>query len=210
MSFGKGLRTPLLIRLLSLYLQLNVEEDFYFLTDPEQFIYSHWPHQTIWQFLPRKISLLEFQELPFVKPAFFKTGIQLGWTEKPIIRANHGVASWTLKNPKPLKLAYKVTLQGVTKTSFRNKLPDLKWCVYQESKVDETKIVFRAPKAGTYLCKFYAKGLEPEDQNKHLTEIVEYKVEVKEPAVDAAELPPCSHTVWGPGIKARKVITVTI
>lgn len=76
---------------------------------------------------------------------------------------------------------------------------------FQESKVDETKFVFRAPKAGSYVCKLYAKSLEPEHVDKHLTEIVEYVVQVREPAPDAAPLPQCIHTVWGPGIRSRKV-----
>lgn len=182
---------------------VNVEDDIYFLTDPEQFIYSHWPHQTEWQFLPRKISLSEFEELPFVKPYYFKTSVTLGWTEKPVIRANHGVVTWTLKNAKPLKFGYKVIADNPE--NERNKGLDLKMCMYQESKFDETNFIFRSPKAGTFIIKFYAKGLEPEDQSKHLTEIVEYRVEVKEPAPDAAPLPPCSHTVWGPGIRSKKL-----
>lgn len=186
------------------FLQISIEDDFYFLTDPEQFIYSHWPHQTEWQFLPRKISLSEFEELPFVKPHFFRSHVQLGWTEKPIIRANHGVVTWTLKNRKPVKFAYKIISLNNTNENNKKEI-DLKTYVYQESKTDETKIVFRAPKSGSYLCKFYAKSMEPEVQSKHLTEIVEYKVEVKEPAADAAPLPQCSHTVWGPGVKSRKV-----
>lgn len=182
---------------------VNVEDDFYFLTDPEHFIYSHWPHQIEWQFLQRKISLSEFEELPFVKPYYFKTNITLGWTEQPVIHSHHGVITWTLKNAKPLKFGYKVFLADNGTGKYKG--PDLKTCMYQESKVDETKFVFRSPKSGTYICKFYAKSLEPEDVNKHLTEIVEYRIEVKEPAPDAAPLPQCTHTVWGPGIKSRKL-----
>ena len=141
-----------------------------------------------------------------MKPHFFRSHVQLGWTEKPIIRTNHGVTTWTLKNNKPVKFAYKII--SLNNTNNKKDI-DLKTCVYQETKPDETRIVFRAPKAGTYLCKFYAKSLEPEVQSKHLTEIVEYKVEVKEPAHDAAPLPQCSHTVWGPGIKSRKVTNVS-
>ncbi|WAR21226.1 HIL-like protein [Mya arenaria] len=186
---------------------VNVEDDFYFLTDPEQFIYSHWPHQTEWQFLPRKFSLSEFEELPFVKPYYFRTGVQLGWTERPIIRATHGVVTWTLKNAKPLKFGYKVIRdkEDSNSNNSRNRCPDLKTCVYQESKVDETRFVFRAPKTGRFTVKFYAKSLEQEDVVKNLTEIVEYLVDVQEPASDAAPLAPCSYTSWGPGVKSRKL-----
>lgn len=190
------------------WFQVNVEDDFYFMTDPENFIYSHWPHQTEWQFLQRKISLSEFEDLPFVKPYYFKTNVTLGWTEKPVIRTNHGVVTWTLRYAKPLKFGYK--LIPVTEENKPYKGPDLKTTLYQETKVDETRFVFRAPKSGTYICKFYAKSLEPEDAKKHLTEIVEYRIEVKEPAPDAAPLPQCIHTVWGAGIRARKVILDTL
>ncbi|KAH3705558.1 hypothetical protein DPMN_080635 [Dreissena polymorpha] len=66
----------------------------------------------------------------------------------------------------------------------------------QESKVDETKFVFRAPRVGFYTVKIHANSLEPSDANTNLTEIVEYLVEVREPAPDAAPLPPCSDMVW--------------
>ena len=190
-----------------LVFQVSVEDDFYFLTDPEQFIYSHWPHQTEWQFLPRKYSLSEFEDLPFVKPYFFKTGVQLCWKEKPIIRASNGVVAWTLKNAKPLKFGFKVIAKDTGNNSPRNNNnpADLKACLYQESKVDETKFVFRAPKVGLFTVKFYAKSLEAEDYGKNLTEIVEYLVDVREVAVDAGPLPACSNVVWGPGIRCRKV-----
>ncbi|KAL3864344.1 hypothetical protein ACJMK2_006035 [Sinanodonta woodiana] len=178
-------------------------EDFYFLTDPDQFIYSHWPHQQEWQFLNRQISLSEFEELPFVKPHFFKCNIHLGWTKMPIIYANHGIASWNIKTSKPIRLGCKiVSVNGPVNVK---KDVDLRTLILQESRPDETKFSFRAPKAGTYIFKIFAKLLDSDDTTSTLKEIVEYKLVAKEPAEDAMPLPPCAHNIWGPGSRARKL-----
>jgi hypothetical protein len=53
-------------------LQVYEYDDFYFLTDPEQLVYSHWAHKKEWQLLVQPISLEDFQNLPLVKSYFFK------------------------------------------------------------------------------------------------------------------------------------------
>lgn len=55
--------------------QVYEYDDFYFLTDPEQLIYSHWAHRSEWQLLVRPITLADFENLPLVKSYFFKCGM---------------------------------------------------------------------------------------------------------------------------------------
>jgi len=50
-------------------------EEHYFLTEPEEFIYGHYPDATRWQLLDRPVSLSEFERLPDLKPAFFQNGL---------------------------------------------------------------------------------------------------------------------------------------
>ncbi|GBO45381.1 Hillarin [Araneus ventricosus] len=47
-------------------------DDHYFLTDPKEFIYEFFPLQQEWQLLKVPITLLEFEELPFVRSLFFR------------------------------------------------------------------------------------------------------------------------------------------
>lgn len=65
--FSRLLSPPLLQRF----------DDFYFLTDPEEFIYTHFPDEDRWQLLDAPISLEEFEKRVFKTSAFFTMGLRL-------------------------------------------------------------------------------------------------------------------------------------
>jgi transglutaminase/protease-like cytokinesis protein 3 len=46
-------------------------DEFYFITDPEDHIYQHFPDDPKWQLLECPITLTEFINLPIVKSPFF-------------------------------------------------------------------------------------------------------------------------------------------
>ncbi len=50
--------------------------DYYFLTLPEELIYSHFPKDQQWQLLSRKVTLDEFEKSIYVKWTFFELGMQ--------------------------------------------------------------------------------------------------------------------------------------
>lgn len=50
---------------------------FYFLTPPDQLIYSHLPTDNHWQLLQEPVSAAQFAFLPRVRPAFFEHGLVL-------------------------------------------------------------------------------------------------------------------------------------
>jgi transglutaminase/protease-like cytokinesis protein 3 len=47
-------------------------DEFYFITDPEDHIYQHFPDDPKWQLLECPITLTEFINLPIVKSPFFR------------------------------------------------------------------------------------------------------------------------------------------
>lgn len=52
-------------------------DDFYFLTDPEDFVHSHFPDEKEWQLLDTPLSLEDFERGVFKTSAFFSLGLQL-------------------------------------------------------------------------------------------------------------------------------------
>lgn len=52
-------------------------DDFYFLTDPEELIDSHFPDEEKWQLLDTPIPLEEFGRRVFKTSAFFTMGLRL-------------------------------------------------------------------------------------------------------------------------------------
>ena len=49
--------------------------DFFFLTDPEAFIYTHLPEDSKWQLLPKKVTAKDFEMLPYLRERFFDMGV---------------------------------------------------------------------------------------------------------------------------------------
>ena len=52
-------------------------QDHYFLTPPESFILDHLPEDERWQLINQPISLREFEDYLFLKPAFFRYGLSV-------------------------------------------------------------------------------------------------------------------------------------
>jgi hypothetical protein len=49
----------------------QMADDFFFLVDPADLIYTHYPEETRWQLLATPVGLAAFERLPVVYPAFF-------------------------------------------------------------------------------------------------------------------------------------------
>ncbi|KAG7235783.1 hypothetical protein INR49_002170 [Caranx melampygus] len=77
-SFVKRTSSELSLKpVCSLHLLPPRFDDFYFLTDPEEFIDSHFPDEEKWQLLDRPIPLEEFERRVFKTSTFFTMGLRL-------------------------------------------------------------------------------------------------------------------------------------
>lgn len=65
--------------------------DFYFLPEPGQFIFSHFPGEARWQLLPKPVSRREFDSVPVVLPPLFRLGVK---PEQIRQAANEGVGEF--------------------------------------------------------------------------------------------------------------------
>ena len=63
---------------------------FYFLTDPEEFIFTHFPDEESWQLLARPVSKQEAQHMPCLSPDFFRYGLILHAPSKCAIQCDTG------------------------------------------------------------------------------------------------------------------------
>ncbi len=66
-------------------------DEYYFMPDPHQLIFTHFPDDSSWQLLERQISLADFENLVPVKSAFFKYGLQILSHREAVIRTNREV-----------------------------------------------------------------------------------------------------------------------
>jgi hypothetical protein len=77
--------------------------DYFFLTPPSQFIYTHFPEDPKWQLLEKPISKTEWENLVYLRPAFFKLGLKLESHFQNLIQAD-GQIVITLSAPDDVLL----------------------------------------------------------------------------------------------------------
>ncbi|KAK3095942.1 hypothetical protein FSP39_021116 [Pinctada imbricata] len=174
-------------------------DDFYFLTDPEQLIYSHWSQKEPWQLLSRPLSLKEFEDLPLVKSYFFKCGMYFMSHQKGVVSTKKGRIALTLGFVKPTNFTYKIVFaENGDEMHNGNKL---KSYALQETGYNEVTFMLRAPKSGAYYFTIFAQLLTGDIGVKNIfTASAEYKVIADQQSSDAVPLPNCSDSNWGPGV----------
>jgi len=67
-------------------------DDYYFMPDPHQLIFSHFPYSAEWQLLDQPISLSAFEDLVPLKPSFFKYGLRILDYREAVVSANNELA----------------------------------------------------------------------------------------------------------------------
>lgn len=86
-------------------------DEFYFLTDPADMIFMHFPADPEWQLLENPISLEEFVDLPVVKSHFFHYGFQVMPELRSVIESDDGAVEVFLAKRGSVPLAYKTRLE---------------------------------------------------------------------------------------------------
>ncbi|XP_052771924.1 uncharacterized protein LOC128211311 [Mya arenaria] len=174
-------------------------DDFYFMTDPEQLIYSHWAQKAEWQMLAHPLTLQEFEELPLVKSYFFKCGMFFISHQKGVVQTRKGNISITVGFVKPTNFTYKIVLAENGDEMYQGN--KLKSYGLQETRHNQASFTLRAPKTGSFYLTIFAQLLTGDIGVKNVfTAAAEYKVNADSPAHDAVPLPNCSDSNWGPGI----------
>jgi hypothetical protein len=174
-------------------------DDFYFMTDPEQLIYSHWAQKAEWQLLSHPLTLQEFEELPLVKSYFFKCGMFFISHQKGVVQTKNGNISITVGFVKPTNFTYKIVLSENGDEMFQGH--KLKSFGLQETRHNQASFTIRSPKSGSFYLTIFAQLLTGDIGVKNVfTAAAEYKVVADTRASDAVPLPNCSDSNWGPGI----------
>ena len=75
-------------------------DEFYFVTDPEDHIFQHYPDSPEWQLLEVPISMSEFLDLPVVKSPFFNAGLKFATHYDGKQHTHNGEITMQLKIPR--------------------------------------------------------------------------------------------------------------
>ena len=94
----------------------------YFDTPPEQFIYDHFPQDPQWQLLATPLTLAQYEQLPFLKPAFFQHELALTHQAQGALPADPRL-SLSLSAPADVLLSAQLRQGGARAFSLANVCP---------------------------------------------------------------------------------------
>lgn len=138
--------------------------EFYFLSMPEEFIFSHFPKEDQWQLLKKPRSMEEFNNTVLLKPDFFELGLGLDSHDQAVIRAN-GELDISLYVPQGSEIMANL---------FKSNTPLDRHHFYWERIRDKIRIYTVFPRAGEY--RLYVYGREKNGAAKSYPRVMEYKI----------------------------------
>ncbi|KAL4224109.1 hypothetical protein ACF0H5_017563 [Mactra antiquata] len=127
-------------------------DEFYFVTDPEDHIYQHYPDDPKWQLLECPITLTEFITLPVVKSPFFNYGLRFSVHYDCIQYTQNGIVVLQLKIPNLLGFGYTFEAKDKSLNSSR-----LEGRVMLRIVGHNAIFTVAPPKSGRYFFTIYAK-----------------------------------------------------
>ncbi|XP_052276826.1 kyphoscoliosis peptidase-like isoform X3 [Dreissena polymorpha] len=179
--------------------------DYYFLTDPEQFIYSHFPVDEKWQLLARPITLEEAKKMALLKRNFFSIGMDIVSHPRYIIECDAGEEQVTFSTPQDVKVNYKYELYVESDSDSAEELHNMSLDRYvfleKVTKENLLNVKMRFPAAGKFKLKILAK--EQEERSFYYT--VTYIIDVLAPMENCRPLPKNERGEWGPGLDTQEL-----
>jgi hypothetical protein len=143
-------------------------DDHYFLTPPEEFIYDHFPEDQRWQLLDKPLSKKEFENLVYLKSAFFNLGLKLANQNNTI--SSNGRANVTLFAPNDVYVIAK--LKSLNESPTSDKVYGSPMLIRRDK--EQYIIELLPPSPGDYILSVFGKSGSEEGSYE---EILEYKVE---------------------------------
>lgn len=77
---------------------VSILNDYYFLPDPEEFVYRCFPDNSEWQLMRNPISKEEFLEMPYCRPSFFEYKMKILSTPKCVLNSEDGMCNISMKS----------------------------------------------------------------------------------------------------------------
>ena len=173
-------------------------DDFYFLTEPDQLIYSHNPEDPSWQLVAPVVSRLVFEEFPLVKSFFFTVGMHFLKQNQGVVYTKNGLLGLALGYVNPTAFTFKLTYGDKAQESVQG--VHLKRYVIQETTDNSVCFYFRAPREGNYYLTVFAQIVGTQIKVENIFKAaIEYKIVCDSAAGDIRPYPQCSDSNWGPG-----------
>ncbi|CAF1090583.1 unnamed protein product [Rotaria sp. Silwood1] len=188
-------------------------DEHYFLPDPEDFILEFFPYKSEWQLLESPITLLEFEQLPFVRSLFFHYHLSFVNQQHAVIQTdNRGACDIKLRMPDSLKhrLAFHFHLRFSNISNTTGHIDEsidfqgvkLERYVLHTVQDDLVSFNIHVPQEGDYFIEIFASLVEPDPnpygQSFKLKCVCKYRIVCQQLIQRMHPLPACASGEWGP------------
>ncbi|KAJ7988839.1 hypothetical protein DPEC_G00313350 [Dallia pectoralis] len=178
---------------------INRFDDFYFLTEPEDFIDSHFPDQESWQLLATPISLEEFERRVFKTSSFYTLGLTLLQPKHWSIVTEDGEATVSLGSSRSVSFTYEITRLGVPQQDLQGGAPDSSGLLTVSQRGMKLKLI--PPAKGSYDIKLFAR---PEKATTPFSWVCSFTLACQTPKA-SEEMPQNPFLSWGLQAQARSL-----
>lgn len=184
--------------------------DYYFLTDPEEFIYDHYPDEEQFQLLARSLSYEETRQLASLRSDFFRHRLYLKSHAENIVVCEDGKITFTIgmKAKKSMSFVYKLYRSKTNKDGTDTVCSKLDRYVFLERDMEEWEIraTIRCPSVGRFLFELHGS----ETSETHHALLVTYVIECTGINYEVKPLPPNLRQEWGPGEDTKEIGMVAL
>ncbi|XP_061157696.1 kyphoscoliosis peptidase [Syngnathus typhle] len=170
-------------------------DDFYFLTDPEEFIESHFPDEERWQLLEVPVILEDFEKRVFKTSAFFDIGLRLLQPHHCHLVTDEGEANISMSFSRPVTFTYEITPQQDFLHSGTPEHKESGHSSFGILRVSQRSMNLQLlpPDSGPYQLRLYAR---PESATTPLSWVCSFTVECPRPRA-TEEIPENPYLSWG-------------
>ena len=166
----------------------------YFMTDPAEFIYDHFPIDPEWQLLDKKVTKEEYQSWAKFFRHFFTNGLKPLSHKEGFIQNDTGQVEIVLEVTQPTLFTSNMEFGDDLDGS-----KELKEYTFNFQKDNRAYFLANLPKEGNYYLKIFVKpDVASEDQNKTYQIAVTYKIECRLASHKCTKFPKI-YSKWRPG-----------
>jgi len=172
-------------------------DEFYFLTNPEQFIYTHFPNETKWQLLARPVTLEEFSQMAILHSHFFEYELHFKSHKRCVESAPEGYIKIELEFPpySDYRFRYRLWISKGNKNLFMYKDKKLQRFAFMEVHDGTVCCTIEFPVSGKYKIEFLCNDNTVSDTYFH---VCEYTINAEKAQNNARFYPESSCPHWGP------------
>lgn len=183
---------------------IHKTDENYFLTDPEEFIYSHFPEEERWQLVVPPKTLGEFEKKAYIKERFFELGMKVLSNPECELPSQEGEVEIQFavdpKRQKNLQFMCHLFIKEPTLKEWQRILevteqPEL----VHFSKPGVLSIKIRFPEEGRYKIEIFGKDLKRKEKEYDFDWIAIYKGTVESLKSRCYAFPRVGEAGWGPG-----------